>query len=407
MAGLAQTTISKMNQLYDRWMPKVPAEITPRNVLIFCVISLLCIGTVMVASASMPYAERMHEDEFHYVIRHGISIIVASVAAFVTYQVALNLWFKNTFLLWFATIILLTAVLFVGTEVNGSTRWIKLAGFTLQATEVAKVVMIIFTADYVVRRSTEVKYGWSGFFKLSSWFGIGRLAFVMSFTVLLVLAEPDLGATVVIVASMLGIFFLSGAPAIQFIIAFVAIFVAFVLLILIEPYRLERLMSFSNPWADPLGAGYQLSNALMAFGRGEWFGVGLGHSIQKMSYLPEAHTDFMLAILGEEFGFFGITTVLFLSFAMVISCIRIGQRALNHQYLRAGYLAYGISIIFLLQILVNAGMNMGMLPTKGLTLPFISYGGSSLIMCAVMISLILKIDASTQQVNPAKEESSF
>lgn len=407
MAGLAQTTISKMNQLYDRWMPKVPAEITSRNVLIFCVIALLCMGTVMVASASMPYAERMHEDEFHYVIRHAISIVVASVAAFVTYQISLNLWFKNTFLLWFATILLLAAVLFVGTEVNGSTRWIRIAGFTLQATEVAKVVMIIFTADYVVRRSTEVKYGWSGFFKWSSWFGIGRLAFVMGFTVLLVLAEPDLGATVVIAASMLGIFFLAGAPAIQFIIAFGAILVAFISLIVFEPYRYERLMSFANPWADPLGAGYQLSNALMAFGRGEWFGVGLGHSIQKMSYLPEAHTDFMLAILGEEFGFFGITTVLFLSFAMVISCIRIGQRALSNQYLRAGYLAYGISIIFLLQILVNAGMNMGMLPTKGLTLPFISYGGSSLIMCAVMISLILKIDASTKQANPAREESSF
>jgi cell division protein FtsW len=145
----------------------------------------------------------------------------------------------------------------------------------------------------------------------------------------------------------------------------------------------------------------------MAFGRGEWFGVGLGHSIHKMSYLPEAHTDFMLAILGEEFGFFGIATVLLLSFVMLVCCIRIGQRALNHQYLRAGYLAYGISIIFLLQILVNAGMNMGMLPTKGLTLPFISYGGSSLIMCAVMISLILKIDATTKEANPAREESSF
>ena len=145
----------------------------------------------------------------------------------------------------------------------------------------------------------------------------------------------------------------------------------------------------------------------MAFGRGEWFGVGLGHSIQKMSYLPEAHTDFMLAILGEEFGFFGITTVLVLSFTMVLCCIKIGHRALKNQYLRAGYLAYGISIIFLLQILVNAGMNMGMLPTKGLTLPFISYGGSSLIICAVMVSLILKIESATNQVNPSKEESSF
>lgn len=398
MAGLAQTTISKINQVYERWVPKFPAEITPRNVLIFCVISLLCIGTVMVASASMPYAERMHENEFHYVIRHAISIVVALVAALVTYRISLNIWFNNTFPLWLITIILLLAVLVVGTEVNGSTRWIRVGGFTLQATEVAKVMMTIFTADYVVRRAQEVR---------SNYKGLLRLAIVMLLTVGLIIAEPDLGATVVIAVSMLGVFFLAGAPLIQFGIAFGAILSAFIFLIVFEPYRYERLMSFSNPWADPLGSGYQLSNALMAFGRGEWFGVGLGHSIQKMSYLPEAHTDFMLAILGEEFGFFGIATVLALSFVMVICCIRIGQRALNHQYLRAGYLAYGISIIFLLQILVNAGMNMGMLPTKGLTLPFISYGGSSLIMCAVMISLILKIDASTKEANPAREESSF
>ncbi|WP_010112947.1 putative lipid II flippase FtsW [Acinetobacter sp. P8-3-8] len=398
MAGLAQTTISKIQQVYERWLPKFPAEITPRNVLVFCVISLLCIGTVMVASASMPYAERMHENEFHYVIRHAISIVVALVAAIITYRISLNIWFNNTFPLWLITIILLLAVLVVGTEVNGSTRWIRVGGFTLQATEVAKVMMTIFTADYVVRRAQEVR---------SNYKGLLRLAIVMLLTVGLIIAEPDLGATVVIAVSMLGVFFLAGAPLIQFGIAFGAILSAFIFLIVFEPYRYERLMSFSNPWADPLGSGYQLSNALMAFGRGEWFGVGLGHSIQKMSYLPEAHTDFMLAILGEEFGFFGIATVLALSFAMVVCCIRIGQRALNHQYLRAGYLAYGISIIFLLQILVNAGMNMGMLPTKGLTLPFISYGGSSLIMCAVMISLILKIDASTKEANPAREESSF
>ena len=398
MAGLAQTTITKMNQLYSRWMPRLPAELTARNVLIFCVMTLLCIGTVMVASASMPYAERLHENPFHYVVRHGISITAAVVAAVLTYKVSLGMWFKNTFLLWILTILLLAVVLLVGTEVNGSTRWIRVAGFTFQASEIAKVVMAIFTADYVVRRSEEVR---------NSLVALFRLGLVMLLTVGLIIAEPDLGATVVIVLMMLGVFFLAGAPLIQFGCAFGAILVSFIGLIVISPYRFERLMSFANPWADPLGAGYQLSNALMAFGRGEWLGVGLGHSIQKMSYLPEAHTDFMLAILGEEFGFFGISMVMTLSFVMLICCIRIGHRALMNQYLRAGYLAYGISIIFLLQILVNAGMNMGMLPTKGLTLPFISYGGSSLIMCAVMISLILKIDASTQQVNPAKEESSF
>lgn len=398
MAGLAQTTINKLNQVYDRWLPKLPAEINVRNVLIFSVLALLCIGSIMVASASMPYAERMHENAFHYVFRHGISIVVALVAAFVVYKVPLNTWFNNTFFLWIVTIALLIAVLVVGTEVNGSKRWIRVAGFTLQASEVAKVMMAIFTADYVVRRAEEVRNNIKG---------LVRLAVIMAVTVGLVIAEPDLGATVVIALTMLGVFFLAGAPLIQFGIAFGAIIAAFVFLVVFEPYRFERLMSFSNPWNDPLGVGYQLSNALMAFGRGEWAGVGLGHSIQKMSYLPEAHTDFMLAVLGEEFGFLGIFVVLSLSFAMLIACIKIGHRALKNQYLRAGYLAYGISIIFLLQIMVNAGMNMGMLPTKGLTLPFISYGGSSLIMCAVMVSLILKIEASTHEINPSREESSF
>lgn len=398
MAGLAQTTINKFQQFYDRVSPRIPAEFTARNVLIFCVIALLCLGSIMVASASMPYADRMLENPFHYVVRHAISIVVAGIAAFLAYRVSLNVWFNNTFSLWLITIALLAAVLVIGTEVNGSTRWIRIAGFTLQATEVAKVMMAIFTADYVVRRAAEVRNNVKG---------LVRLAAIMILTVGLIIAEPDLGATVVIVLMMLGVFFLAGAPVIQFGIALGAILTAFFFLIVFEPYRFERLMSFSNPWNDPLGAGYQLSNALMAFGRGEWVGVGLGHSIQKMSYLPEAHTDFMLAVLGEEFGFLGITVVLLLSFGMLVCCIKIGHRALRNQYLRAGYLAYGISIIFLLQILVNAGMNMGMLPTKGLTLPFISYGGSSLIMCAVMISLILKIDATTQDINPGKEESSF
>ncbi|MEG2265256.1 MAG: putative lipid II flippase FtsW [Acinetobacter sp.] len=386
MAGFAQTTINKLNQFYTQWIPRIPAEVNPRNVLIFCVLALLCIGSIMVASASMPYAERMHENPFHYISRHGISIFVAAVAAFLAYKIPLKVWFNNTFFLWIITIVLLVAVLFVGTEVNGSKRWIRIAGFTLQASEVAKVMMAIFTADYVVRRAEEVRNNIKGLVRLSA---------IMGATVGLIILEPDLGATVVITLTMLGVFFLAGAPWIQFGVAFMTLVGAFAAAILLEPYRLQRLLSFSNPWEDPLGTGYQLSNALMAFGRGEWAGVGLGHSIQKMSYLPEAHTDL------------GISTILILSFTMLVCCIRIGHRALQHQYLRAGYLAYGISIIFLLQILVNAGMNMGMLPTKGLTLPFISYGGSSLIICAVMISLILKIDSTTRQVNPSREESSF
>ena len=397
MADLAQNTVQKISQLLSR-LPKLPAEMTARNILIFCVISLLCFGSVMVASASMPYAEYIHENPFYFLIRHGISIVVAAVVAFLTYRVSLNLWFKNAFPLWLVTMVLLLAVLVVGSEVNGSHRWIKLGGFTLQPTEIAKIVMAIFTADYVVRRAKEVRTHWKGLLRLSG---------VMALTVGFIVAEPDLGATVVIVLMMVGVFFLAGAPATQFLIMLGAILAGITALILFEPFRFQRLISFTNPWADPLGVGYQLSNALMAFGRGEWIGTGLGHSVQKLSYLPEAHTDIMLAVLGEEFGFVGVTLVMVLSFTMLACCIRIAHRALQHNYLRAGYLAYGISIIFLMQILVNAGMNMGLMPTKGLTLPFISYGGTSLMMCAAMISLILKIDASTQELNPVKEESNF
>ena len=401
MADLAQNaiqkTVQKISHVLNR-LPKLPAEMTARNILIFCVISLLCFGSIMVASASMPYAEYIHENPFYFLVRHGISIVVAAVVAFLTYRVSLNLWFKNAFPLWLITIILLLAVLVVGSEVNGAHRWIKVGGFTLQPTEIAKIVMAIFTADYVVRRAKEVRTHWKGLLRLSG---------VMALTVGFIVAEPDLGATVVIVLMMVGVFFLAGAPATQFLIMLGAIVAGVTALILLEPFRFQRLISFTNPWADPLGVGYQLSNALMAFGRGEWLGTGLGHSVQKLSYLPEAHTDFMLAVLGEEFGFVGVTIVMVLSFTMLACCIRIGHRALQHNYLRAGYLAYGISIIFLLQILVNAGMNMGLMPTKGLTLPFISYGGTSLMMCAAMISLILKIDASTQELNPVKEESNF
>lgn len=398
MASSAPSRFSRLQASMQQISLRLPKELTARNILIFCVVTLLILGSVMVASASMPYAAANQNDPFYFLERHAISIVIASIVAFVTSRFSLDYWFKNTFLFWILTIGLLFLALVIGSEVNGSSRWIRLGFFTLQPTEVAKLMMAIFTADYVVRRAHEVR---------NSWTGLIRLGIIMAFTVLLILLEPDLGATTVIVTMMVGVFFLAGAPLRQFMMLGGVLAALLVGLILIAPYRYERLTSFSNPWADPLGTGYQLSNALMAFGRGEWFGVGLGHSMQKMSYLPEAHTDFMLAILGEEFGFFGITTVLALEFIMLACCIRIGHRALKNNYLRAGYLAYGIGIIFLMQILVNAGMNMGMLPTKGLTLPFISYGGTSLMMCAAMIAMILKIDANTRKENPHQELSSF
>ncbi len=378
----------------------VKSEIQPRGVLIFSVLSLLCLGSVMVASASMPYADYIYKNPFYFVERHAISIVAAAIVALAVYQVQIQVWFKNILFLWLVTIAVLLGVLLVGSEVNGSSRWIRVLGFTFQPTELAKIVMAIFTADYVVRRASELRI-------TKSWWGLARLGVVMTFTVMLILAEPDLGATAVIVVMMVGVFFLAGAPLIQFGFLFGSTLACLIALVVFEPYRLVRALSFMNPWSDPLGDGYQLSNALMAFGRGEWWGTGLGYSVQKLSYLPEAHTDFMLAVLAEELGFVGVCTVLVLSFTLIVCIMRIGHRALQNHYLRAGYLAYGIAIIFLSQVFVNAGMNMGLLPTKGLTLPFISYGGTSLMMCAAMVSLVLKIDASTRLQNPKREISSF
>lgn len=378
-----------IDQFFNWLMARLPKEMTTRNTLLFCVLSLLCIGTVMVASASMPYAERLHENPMHYVMRHMLYVCVAFTAAIVAYFVQLKYWFgKAPIMLWLGTIALLAAVLIFGRDVNGSTRWLNIAGFTFQPSEVAKFAMAVFTADYVVRRGGEVRESFWSFLRLSVPVGT---------TVALIMAEPDLGASAVIILTMFTVFFLAGAPMRAFGILLGVVIALLFMFIVFEPYRYQRLMSFSNPWEDPQGAGYQLSQSLMAFGRGEWFGTGLGHSVQKLAYLPEAHTDFMLAVTAEELGFAGIAVIFSLSFLMVACCMRIAHRALTNQHLRSGYLAYGIAVIFLLQICVNAGMNMGLIPTKGLTLPFISYGGSSLLMCAFMIGVLFKIDRDTSE----------
>ncbi|MCH4248438.1 MAG: putative lipid II flippase FtsW [Acinetobacter populi] len=370
-------------------MIRLPEEVSARNTLLFCVLALLCIGTIMVASASMPYAERLHENSMHYISRHLLYVVLAIVAVIAAYNVQLRYWFgKAPIMLWLGTITLLIAVLVVGRDVNGSTRWLSLAGFSIQPSEIAKFAMAVFTADYVVRRGGEVR---------ESLLSVMRLSIPVGTTVGLIMLEPDLGASAVVVVTVAMIFFLAGAPGKALASVFGVLIAFLATFILIEPYRLRRMLSFSNPWDDPLGAGYQLSQSLMAFGRGEWFGTGLGHSVQKLAYLPEAHTDFMLAVTAEELGFVGITLIFSLSFLMVACCMRIAHRALVNQHLRSGYLAYGIAVIFLLQICVNAGMNMGLIPTKGLTLPFISYGGSSLLMCAFMIGVMFRIDRDTSE----------
>lgn len=363
------------------------AEITPRRLLIFTVICLLCLGTVMITSASMPYGEYINGQPLYFIKRHLIYLMVGGCALAASFLIPLRYWFNNTILLWLMVLGLLMLVLALP-EVNGSKRWISLPGFTFQPSELAKFVMVVFIADYVVRRSDEIRYTIKGLL---------RLLLPMGAVLLLIMLEPDLGASVVIAGSMLAVFFLAGSPLKPFIGVLLVALAAGASAIIFSPWRVKRLMSFANPWDDEQGDGYQLKQSLIAFGRGEWTGTGLGHSVQKLSYLPEAHTDFMLAIVGEELGFVGISILFILSFLMVGACMRIGYLALKSNYLRAGYLAYGISVIFVIQICVNGGMNMGLMPTKGLTLPFISYGGTALVMSLMMIGVILRIEKETRE----------
>ncbi len=381
-------------------MPALVDELTARRVLMFSVITLVCVGTTMIGSASIPYGDHKFDDPFYFIDRQLIYLFLGVLTVFFSMKVPLKLWFGQTFLLWAIVLVLLIVVLIpgIGANVNGSKRWIRLIGFTFQPSELAKFVMVLFTADYVVRRQDEIRFSWTGF---------TRLLIPMSTVLFLLLLEPDLGASVVVVASMMTVFFLAGAPLRQFGVMFVAALLALAAAIIFEPYRLRRMTSFANPWDDELGADYQLKQSLIAFGRGEISGTGLGHSVQKLSYLPEAHTDFLLAVIGEELGFIGIACLFTLLIVMVVSCMRIGHRALVNQYDSAGYLAYGIATIFLLQILVNGGMNMGLLPTKGLTLPFISYGGTSLIMSLMMVGVLLRIDQETHKPKPRSARDAY
>lgn len=373
--------------------PTLLDDVTAKRLLVFTVISLLCLGTVMIASASMPYGDYINDQPLYFIKRHLIYLVVGSIALTTTYFVPLRYWFKNTILLWLMVLGLLTVVLMLP-EVNGSKRWISLPGFTFQPSEFAKLVMVVFVADYVVRRSDEIR------FRLK---GLLRLLIPLGSVIMLIMLEPDLGASVVIVGSVMAVFFLAGSPLKPFIGVLMLAIGAGASAIIMSPWRVKRLMSFTNPWEDEQGTGYQLKQSLIAFGRGEWTGTGLGHSVQKLSYLPEAHTDFMLAIVGEELGFVGISILFTLSFLMVAACMRIGYLALKNNHLRAGYLAYGIAVIFVIQICVNGGMNMGLMPTKGLTLPFISYGGTALVVSLMMIGIILRIEKETRESSAVRE----
>lgn len=357
---------------YDRW-------------LILVVLSLVGLGLVMVSSASIETSDHQLHEPFYYFYRQLIYILMGVGLGSIVVQFEVAWWEKSGGLLLITTIILLALVLLpgLGHAVNGSARWIGFGPFRIQASELTKFAVVIYMAGYLIRRHEEVETQLSGFLK-----PMGLLLVIA----VLLLKEPDFGATVVITTTALGMMFLAGMKLRHFVLLFVIVLILLAVLAISEPYRLQRLTTFLNPWAHPFKSGYQLTQSLIAFGRGGWLGVGLGNSIQKLFYLPEAHTDFLFAVIAEELGLVGMLVVIFLFTFLVLRIFYIGRQSqqLGHHF--AGYIAYGFGLWIAIQFMVSVGVNSGVLPTKGLTLPLVSYGGNSLIINCIVIALLLRID---------------
>ncbi len=364
---------------YDRW-------------LIMCCLLMLGIGLVMVATASVAVADRTFADPMHYMFRQGIAVVLGLLIAFVMMKTPLNLWQQASPMLLILALVLLILVLIpgLGHEVNGSRRWLNFGLVTVQASEPVKLCVIMYLAGYLVRHGDQVRSEFIGFIK-----PIGVVTVIAA----LLLLEPDFGTTAVMFATVLGMLFMGGVPLLRF-IAWGLVAVAALITVAVEaPYRVVRMMTFMDPFADPFNSGFQLVQALIAFGRGEWFGVGLGNSIQKLFYLPEAHTDFIFSIVAEEFGLIGSILLIILFTFVVLRAFQFASVAEKAGNEFSAYLAYGIGLMIGLQAFINMGVNMGVLPTKGLTLPLISYGSNSLVVTCASLGLLLRIAFEGEQAS--------
>jgi len=364
------------------------------RVVVWLTLLLLALGLVMVYSASIAIAEASRttgQQPTYYLIRHAAFIGVSLVLAVVAFQIPLRAWQVLAPYLFVLGLALLALVLVpgVGREVNGAQRWLSLYFFNLQPSEVMKFAAVIYAADYTVRKAAYMHRFRKGFLPM---------LVVMLLTGGLLLREPDFGAFAVITVIAMGIVFLGGMNWRLFAGLMIMLIIGFVLLIITSPYRLQRMMGFMDPWADPYGKGYQLSHALIAFGRGEWFGVGLGASVEKLFYLPEAHTDFLLAVIAEELGFLGVVTVIVMLAWLVARAFAIGRRAAMLERPFPALVAQGIGLWIGVQAVINMGVNMGVLPTKGLTLPLLSFGGSAIAVTCCAIAVLLRIDWENRQL---------
>ena len=365
------------------------------SILLSSVGCMMVLSLLMVASASIPFALSRGMTELHFFNRQllfmGIGVFVATLTYFL---VPLKTLYQTgtQFILLGITALLLIATLF-GTPINGSKRWLNLGVINFQVAELAKLVVIVFVSDFVVRRSFEVRNGWDGFL---------RISLVIGLLTLLLLLQPDFGSLVVIVGTVFAIFYIAGAPYKQFLALGAVVGGLGILAVTLVEYRLTRALSFLDPFDDIQDTDYQLARSLIAFGRGQFTGVGYGESVQKLSHLPEAHTDFLLAIMGEELGFVGVTMILLLEALIIGSAMRISYNALKRRQMRMSYTAFGIAVVFIAQTIINAAMNMGAMPTKGLTMPFFSYGGSSMLISLVMVALLLKIYKESSEIEKSQ-----
>ena len=374
--------------LYSPTMPRAELDIT----LFWSVVLLLSLGLVMVYSSSiaMSEAEKMTGYRMHYfLMRHAIYLLLGVVAAFITFQMPIALWQRLALPLFIVGGLLLVLVLIpgIGREVNGSRRWISLGFMTMQPSELMKFFVVLYAADYTVRKAAFMHDFKKGFLPMLA---------VMVFTGAVLLRQPDFGALVVITSIAMAVLFLGGLNWRVFAGLIVLLLVAFVVLIISSPYRLQRIVGFMDPWADAFGKGYQLSHSLIAFGRGEWFGVGLGGSVEKLFYLPEAHTDFLLAVIAEELGFAGIAVVLALFVLLIYRAFAVGREAMMREKYFPALVAQGIGVWLSVQTFINMGVNMGVLPTKGLTLPFLSYGGTGIVVNCIAVAVLLRIDVENR-----------
>ncbi len=363
--------------------------------LIISVMLLLGIGLVMVASSSIEIAEKMTGDPLYYFKRQFIFVLLGVSAGFVLTRIRLMHWESVSALLLFLMVALLGLVLIpgLGKTVNGSTRWLALGSFGFQVSEVVKLLLIIYLAGYAVRQEKQIR---------DSFIGLLKPMFVIGMLLVLLLLEPDFGAAIVLLAIALGMFYLAGVSIWKFGILILACVPFMALVAVSSPYRVERFTSFLNPWLDPYGSGFQLTQSLIAIGSGSWTGLGLGASVQKLFYLPEAHTDFVFAVIAEELGLLGIVVILALFIALIYRCFAIGRLAEIRGTRFGAQVCYGTGIWLGLQAFVNIGVNMGILPTKGLTLPLISAGGSSLLAVCMAIGLVVRVYIESVEESPMR-----